>query len=195
MKTNNKSLKTAAICGALAVLSLVNVCILSFNKSQVSPILTKNVNADAQQILGPYTLGFNLAEFYASLCGYYRFKERTTICTPVVISNGSITRQELKDSNINADVTGNATIDGTGYLDGGVNSSFNYSMKLQKKNTNYFDYSLDVSLPGKDWLVKTCESCSRYDEGVLSSRCVPYDECSQLIQTRINAYKAALKIK
>lgn len=194
MKTKNKRIKTAAICGALAVLSLVNVCVLSFNKSQVSPILTRNVNADAE-ILGPSTLMFGLGEFIERHTAYYKYKDRFTECSELEISNGTITRQELKESGINANVTGNATVEGTSQTTANASTTFNYKMDLKEYNSDYFTYKLKVSLPGKDWLVRTCMSSSKDEEGVLHSKCVPYDECAQTIQTRVNSIKDALKIK
>lgn len=194
MKTNNKRIKTAAICGALAVLSLVNVCVLSFNKNQVSPILTRNVNADAGN-LGSFDLWAYISELIERNTTYYEYQDAWTKCTPLEISNGSISKQELRDSGINANVSGNATVEGTAQTSADVSSEFNYKMDLKQYNANYFNYTLKVSLPGKDWEVRTCKSSSKDSKNVLHSKCVPYDECAQVMLTRVNAYKQALKIK
>lgn len=191
MKTNNKSLKTAAICGALAVLSLVNVCILSFNKSQVSPILTKNVNADAQQILGPYTLLFSLGEFFGNNNTYYKYDEIRTICNTVTISRGTMSLEQMRNSafGLNATLTGPAT------TQVGVDGGATASIDAHKTSKSSFDFAVDIVLPGDNWKVKTCEPCCPNDPDVISGKCVTYDQCSEVIKMRVAAYKEALGIK
>lgn len=191
MKTKNKSFKTAAICGALAVLSLVNVCVLSFNKSQVNPILTRNVNADAGPI--GFVLGYLAGEYSNngnSNVAYYRYHTRKTNCSKLIISNGTISQDELRSSAFGLNASANGVLHSVVNVEGGASAK----IQTNKQGGNSFSYSVEIDLPDNDWLVKTCESCGPNDEGVLTCKCVPYDECSQTVEMRVSAYKAALRL-
>ncbi len=187
MKTNNKRIKTAAICGALAVLSLVNVCVLSFNKNQVSPILTRNVNADAG-ILGPYY-------FFIELFGgsgsnlYYKYDEAEAECNPVTISEGTMSAEQLINSVFNA----NASIP-QGSVKIPLDASAFANLEYKKNKKGSFDFKVTISLSGDKWRIKTCEPCNPTEPDVLSTRCVNYDQCAEAMKTRIKAYREALGI-
>lgn len=185
MKTKNRSFKTAAICGALAVLSLVNVCVLSFNKSQVNPILTRNVNADAGPI--GFIFGYLMGEYSQSNKEYFRYDEAQTVCNPVNISRGTLTQDQIRSWGLalNANTTQGTT---TLPLEAGVKADVKYS----KNKKGDYEFAVDIILPGDKWKVKACEPCGPDDPDVLSSKCVDYDQCAQIVNKRITLYKQAL---
>ena len=190
-----KSLRTLIVAGSLALLSIVNVSILTMRDTRVKSLVATEVNADAEE-LGPWGFLIWLTEFcYDNFGSHFKFHEFYTVCNPMELSKGSFANGSQADHNfrsaIGGEISGNTSISGTKAT---AHGDVDYSANISNYNANSYSYQVIISLPGDHWKVKLCEPCSANDPQRIQGSCQDYDACAITMKSRIAAYKTAFSV-
>lgn len=195
MKKKNSFLKMLTICGSLVLLSVINICVFSVNDGKVKQLLTGDVKADAQMI-GPYNIiGWAVEYMENHVIKSYKYDVMYTSCNPVVLSDGQINVGSTKDQKLQLGLETSIDYDRTiSGLKVHANGDVNYDCSISGYNTNSYTYCLMISLPGDNWKVKNCESCSANDPDVIIGGCENYDACAVTMKGRIPVYKMAFGV-
>lgn len=172
------------VCGSLALLSAVNVRVISLKECKEIPLLTENVNAQSASLFEWFI------ENMESNQVYYKYNEHTGLsCTPFELTSGkvSVGSQKHRDlqNNLGALIDASKTISGTRKAVGG---DIDFDFHSTNYNNRTYDFNITISIVGQDWKIMTCEPCSKDDPARLYGACVLFDECLDVMKGRISTY-------
>lgn len=183
--------KRIILCGFLTLFASANVIVAVSNEKQKSLFSVREAEAQA---FGFESSILNWLEdlLLNSNTVVYKYNTREGLtCSPVQIFSGRYYNGSSQAQNLDAHLglTGSVT-----YATGNVNgdAGVNYQAQKQSMNTYQYEYTVDISLGGNDWMIKTCEPCSNNDPEKIGKNCNTYNECAEAIKSSAGAYREAL---
>lgn len=183
--------KRVLLVVSFTLFALANLFVGLNNEKQKALLLTDNVEAKT-----------NPMWYYLILEGltnndpgtFYKYRERNNLsCSPIRVYRGVIAKgteaARMLDVALNIDASSQT---GTGNVS--QRTDVKYNSRKKSLDNIFYEYTVDIYLTGEDWVIKTCEPCSKDDDGCVGHNCTVYNECAQAIKSSTTSYLNALGI-
>ena len=161
-----KTKKKLLLCGLLTLFAAANLFVAASNEKQKSLFVVENADAES---LG--NLLYRIVEDYLSnmnIVVYKHYERRDLPCAPYNLFNGIY----AKGSDVARMLDANLNLQGdSGFSSGFISGGANYSASKKMTGNYYYEYRIDIVLPGNNWRANSCVQCRLDDPEVLGVNC------------------------